>query len=56
MVSSRRPGKTIDLALGAAAPVLDILEAALDLAPVPGLSLVPKALSVLVDKVKVCRS
>ena len=53
VMASGRPGETIDLALGAAAPILDILETALDLAPVPGLGLIPKALSALVDRVKV---
>lgn len=53
MPSSRRPGENIDAALDAATPILDILETALDLAPVPGLGLIPKALSAVVDRVKV---
>lgn len=53
MAPSRRRAEIVDVTLDAAAPILDILETALDLAPVPGLGLIPKALSALVDRVKV---
>lgn len=57
MSSSRRPGEKIDIAPGAATPVLDIFKVALDLVPMSGgTGLVPKALSALADRVEVCRS
>ena len=55
MDSSLCTGETIDIALDTAAPILDILETTLDLAPMPGLGLIPKALSALVDRVKAGR-
>ena len=54
MVSSQATNGTIDVALDVAAPILDFLESALDLAPVPGLGLIPKALSTVVEDIKVC--
>ena len=45
--------KMVDLALDAAPPLLDFAENALELVPVPGLPLIAKSLSVLVDRVKV---
>ena len=53
MAPQRRRDENFDVVLGAAAPILDILETALDLALVPGLGFIPKALSVLVERVKV---
>ncbi|EKM60175.1 uncharacterized protein PHACADRAFT_189303 [Phanerochaete carnosa HHB-10118-sp] len=54
-----RPGRRdeiSDIALGAAKPILDVLETALDLAPVPGLGLIPKALSTIIDIVEAARA
>ena len=54
---SRIPrNETVDIALDIAKPILDLLEQGLELAPVPGLGLVPKALSMIVDQVKVSTS
>ena len=55
MASAHRD-EIVDVALDAATPILGMLEKVLDLVPVPGLGLIPKALSVLVDAVKVSRS
>ncbi|GJE85619.1 AAA-16 domain-containing protein [Phanerochaete sordida] len=53
----RRNGRrAMDTALDVAGPVLDALEAGLGLSPVPGLELIPKALSAVVKKVKVARA
>ncbi|KAJ7107596.1 hypothetical protein C8R44DRAFT_322435 [Mycena epipterygia] len=49
-------GKALDVALDNATPVLEFAESALDLVPVPGLSLVAKGLSVLVAGVKDTRA
>ena len=43
----------LDITLGAAKPILEFLEPALDLAPVPGLGLIPKALSAVLERVEV---
>ena len=53
MTPSYRHDETIGIVLDTATPILDILETALDLVPVPGLGLIPKALSTLVERVKV---
>ncbi|GJE85601.1 NACHT domain-containing protein [Phanerochaete sordida] len=53
----RRNGRrALDTALDVAGPVLDALEVGLGLTPVPGLDLIPKALSGVVKKVKVARA
>lgn len=52
MASSCRPHETSE----AAAPILNSLNTALDLVPVPGLGPIPQTLSTLVDRVKVRRS
>ena len=56
MASGRCKGEQLDIALDAAGPVLAILEKGLELVPVPGLGMIPKALSLIVDKVKVSAS
>ncbi|GJE87857.1 AAA-16 domain-containing protein [Phanerochaete sordida] len=56
MAPRMRGGEMLDTALDFASPVLDVLETGLDLVPVPGLGLIPKALSVIVDSVKVARA
>lgn len=48
-----RRGEALDAVLDNATPVLEFAESALDFVPVPGLSLVAKALSVLLNGVKV---
>ena len=53
MASSRRRDENIDLALGAATPVLDVLKEALCLTPFASFGLIPTALSRVVDAVKV---
>ena len=47
--------ETVDVLLDISTPILDLLEQGLNLAPVPGLGLIPKALSAVVDQVKVNR-
>ena len=51
--SRRKRNVVVDLVLDVAPPLLDLAENALDLVPVPGLPLIAKGLSVLVDRVKV---
>lgn len=53
MVLSLQHDAAADVALGIAGPVLDVLETGLELVPVPGLGLVPKSLSAILDVVKV---
>ena len=52
-MSHTPPNETVDVLLDVATPILDLLEQGLDLAPIPGLGLIPKALSTIVDQVKV---
>jgi hypothetical protein len=52
-MSPGRRGEALDAVLDNATPVLEFAEISLDFIPVPGLSLVAKALSVLLDGVKV---
>ena len=54
-MSRTGPNETVDVLLDIATPILDLLEQGLNLVPVPGLGLIPKALSVVVDQVKVSR-
>ncbi|KAJ7034483.1 hypothetical protein C8F04DRAFT_1349114 [Mycena alexandri] len=54
-MSPDRRGKALDVGLDIATPVLELAESALALVPVPGLSLVAKGLSTLVDRVKDAR-
>ncbi|GJE92344.1 AAA-16 domain-containing protein [Phanerochaete sordida] len=56
MAPSARGGQVVDSVLDASGPVLDVLETALELVPVPGLGLIPKALSVIVEDVKTARA
>ncbi|KAJ7301321.1 hypothetical protein DFH08DRAFT_946105 [Mycena albidolilacea] len=55
-MSPDRRGEALDAVLDNATPVLEFAESALDFVPVPGLSLVAKALSVLLDGVKNARA
>ncbi|KAJ7706840.1 hypothetical protein B0H17DRAFT_1034619 [Mycena rosella] len=55
-MSPGRRGQALDDVLGIATPVLEFAESALDLVPIPGLSLVAKGLGVIVDRVKDARA
>jgi hypothetical protein len=52
MAPGARLGRALDVALDNAIPVLEFAGSALDLVPVPGLSLVAKGLSVLLTGVE----
>jgi hypothetical protein len=55
-MSRSRRGQAVDAALDNATPVLEFAGEVLNLVPVPGLPLVAKGLSVLLDGVKVSRA
>ncbi|KAF7358385.1 AAA-16 domain-containing protein [Mycena venus] len=55
-MSPDRHSKALDVALDNVTPVLEFAESALYLVPVPGLSLVAKGLSVILDRVKDARA